>query len=174
MTAHAMLGDREKCLDAGMDDYIAKPVTPAGLTALLKKWLAKLDADSRPPRTAGVWENASRFDEAPLLERLSGDRPLAQNIVRTFLADIPQRMVALRDHLDARDAKGVACQAHSIKGAAAAVGCESLRRLASALEKAGRTSDLESAGLGFEHLRDEFERLKKAMEDSSLFGITAA
>ena len=174
MTAHAMLGDREKCLDAGMDDYIAKPVTPAGLSALFKKWLAKLDADSRPPRTAGICEDASLFDEASLLERLSGDRTLAQNVARTFLSDIPHRLQALREHLDARDAKGVANQAHTIKGAAAAVGCASLSRLALALEKAGKASDLESARPSFEKLRDEFERLKKAMEDSSLLDITAA
>jgi signal transduction histidine kinase/HPt (histidine-containing phosphotransfer) domain-containing protein/ActR/RegA family two-component response regulator len=174
MTAHAMLGDREKCLDAGMDDYIAKPVTPAGLSALFKKWLAKLDADSRPPRTAGICEDASLFDEASLLERLSGDRTLAQNVARTFLADIPHRLEALREHLDARDAKGVADQAHTIKGAAAAVGCASLSRLALALEKAGKASDLESARPSFENLRDEFERLKKTMEDSSLLDITAA
>ena len=174
MTAHAMLGDREKCLDAGMDDYIAKPVTPAGLSALFKKWLAKLDADSRPPRTAGICEDASLFDEASLLERLSGDRTLAQNVARTFLADIPHRLQALREHLDAKDAKGVAGQAHTIKGAAAAVGCASLERLALALEKAGKASDLESARPSFENLRDEFERLKKTMADSSLLDITAA
>jgi len=70
--------------------------------------------------------------------------------------------------------KGVASQAHTIKGAAATVSCESLRRLALALENAGKAGDLESARPCFENLRDEFTRLKKTIEDSSLLEITAA
>jgi signal transduction histidine kinase/CheY-like chemotaxis protein/HPt (histidine-containing phosphotransfer) domain-containing protein len=176
MTAHAMRGDREECLHAGMNDYIAKPVAPGDLSALFNKWLAKLDAEPHKPRTAGIRKKdlGPQFDEASLLDRLSGDRTLAQTIVRTFLADIPQRLVALRDYLHAGDAKGVTNQAHTIKGAAATVGCEGLRRLALALEQTGKASDLEAARPCFENLRDELDRLKKTLEDFSPPEITAA
>jgi signal transduction histidine kinase/CheY-like chemotaxis protein/HPt (histidine-containing phosphotransfer) domain-containing protein len=175
MTAHAMRGDREECLHAGMNDYIAKPVTPASLSALFKKWLAKLDAESCKPRTAGIQEKdvPPLFDEASLLDRLSGDRTLAQTIVRSFLADIPQRVLALRNHLDTGDAKGVTYQAHTIKGAAATVGCAGLSRLALALERAGKASDLESARPYLENLRDELERLKKPLQDFAPVDNTA-
>ena len=170
VTAYAMLGDREECLKAGMDDYIAKPVTPAGLSALVKKWLGKREADSSQPRTAGSRENpaGALFEESSLLDSLLGDRDLARDIARTFLADLPQRVEVLRGHWDAGDAKGVAGQAHSIKGAAAAMYCESLASLALALETAGKAGDLASATTSFANLRAELERVKRAIEDSSL------
>ena len=182
MTAHAMPGDRQTCLDAGMDDYIAKPVTPAALSALIEKWLAKLDATkgqagivpptSAPPAAFATAASAAVFDEEALVERAVGDRDLAQAIARSFLADVPGRMEALRGHLACGDAKAVQHQAHTIKGAAAAVGGECVARLALALEQAGKAGDLEAAGSGLEALVSAFERLKQAMEASALLAGT--
>ena len=181
MTAHALQGDREKCLAAGMDDYISKPVTPAGLSALLEKWLARLAVVGRTresslsasrsrtpdPDLGGNVDDAD-FGESELLEQLADDRNLAAEIIRTFLEDIPKRIEALRGLLDAGDAKGVEHQAHTIKGAAAAVSGKSLMAVAFELEVAGKSGDLATAAATLATLRSRFERLKKAMEVSSL------
>jgi len=183
MTAHAMPGDRQACLDAGMDDYIAKPLTPAALSALLEKWLAKLDASKRsegtlstssPPPGLGSAAPAALFDEVALVERAVGDRELAQAIARSFLADVPGRMEALKGHVACGDAKAVQHQAHTIKGAAAVVGGEGVAQLALALERMGHAGDLMAAGPGLEALAAEFERLRLAMEASSLLATTEA
>jgi signal transduction histidine kinase/HPt (histidine-containing phosphotransfer) domain-containing protein len=182
MTAHAMQGDHEKCLAAGMDDYISKPVTPAGLSVLIEKWLANLAVSGRTRESS---RNAGRpgtmdpnlgpnvddadFGESELLERLMNDRKLAREIVRAFLEDIPQRFDVLRASLDAGDAKGVEHQAHTIKGAAAAVSGTGLMNAAFELELVGKSGDLATAEATFTTLRSHFERLKRAMEVSNLF-----
>ena len=175
MTAHAMVGDREKCLEAGIDDYIAKPVMLADLSTLLAKWLAKPDAARAQPRPTEVREEivSPAFDESTLLNSTAGDRDLARSIALTFLADMPNQFKALRSHWEAGDTKGVEYRAHTIKGAAAAVGGKGMAQLALALEKAGRVGNLEPARTSFDGLLDEFERQKKAMEDSLLLNSTA-
>ena len=185
MTAHAMQGDRKICLDAGMDDYIAKPMTPETLSELLEKWLARLDPAARTdkalPTTApsrspdpGLRADAEAgvFDETILLERMMGDRRLARVIAGAFLEDVPKQIEALRGYLDAGDAKGAHRQAHTIKGSAATVGGEALTKLAFGLEQAGKAGDLETVKTAFGELQDQFELLKKAMEASTLLDAT--
>jgi PAS domain S-box-containing protein len=167
MTAHAMQGDREKCLEAGMDDYISKPVTPSNLLQVLDKWLTQLDTavvGYQPPSIPDV----VIFDEEVLIERMSGDRKLARLIAREFLSDIPKQLVTLKSNMAASNAKGVERQAHSIKGAAAAVGADALMKLAWELECAGKASDLETVSLGLAKLENAFAQLKVVMEASSL------
>jgi CheY-like chemotaxis protein len=177
MTAHAMPGDRKTCLDAGMNDYIAKPVTPAALSALLAKWLEKLAPKAgaaslvggqQAPPSADLGAVSAVFDEAALIDRAAGDRNLAQAIARSFLADVSSRIASVRGHLAAGETHTVQLQAHTIKGAAAAVGGKSVFALALALESSGSRGDLVAAISGLEALACEFDRLRQAMEASSL------
>ncbi len=90
-----------------------------------------------------------------------------------FLADIPQRVLALQNHLEARDTNGLAFPAHAIKGAASWACCETLRRLALALEQAGKLGDFESARSCLENLCDELAKIREGIQGSSLLDITA-
>jgi PAS domain S-box-containing protein len=173
VTAHAMQGDREECLAAGMDDYIAKPVTPASLSELMEKWISKLDAASpraserERPSCAPDAEDTV-FGEAAFLARSMGDRNLAGIVACGFLEDIPTQIEALRGFVQAGDAKGIERQAHTIKGAAAAVGGEMVLAVAASLEQVGRAGTLDNAKTALAELEHQFDRLKKAIEASSL------
>ncbi len=153
LTAHAMQGDRERCIEAGMNDYVSKPVSPRALAEVLARWLPKSSAESAPVV----------FDRAGMLGRLLNDEDLAQEVMATFLDDTPLQIEALRGYLDAWDAAGTERQAHTLKGASAAVGAETLCALALEMEKAGKAGDLASVAAQVDEMEREFVRLKEAM-----------
>jgi CheY-like chemotaxis protein len=91
MTAHAMKGDREHCLDAGMDDYISKPIAPQALAEALERCL--VPASAAEP---GRFEGQAVFDQPALLARLMGDQDLVKEIIAGFLADMPRQIHVLK------------------------------------------------------------------------------
>ena len=173
MTAHAMRGDRERCLESGMDDYVAKPVRPLALAEALEKWLpntrketSKKTAEGAAAAPLHTAPSTTVFDRAGMLDRLMGDEELAGAIARGFLDDIPRQIAALRICLEAGDASGAERQAHSIKGAAANVGGEDLRAAAFEIEKAGKAGILDDATAMANNLEKQFDALKNEMERS--------
>lgn len=164
MTAHAMQGDRERCLDAGMNDYVPKPLSRQLLTEVLARWLPGVKGDRGASKTAEVKTiQKPIWDKAGLLDRIMDDPELAKTAVETFLGDIPQQIQALKDYLEANDVSGVESQAHTIKGASATVGGEALCALAFEIENASRAGDLRSVAGSLDDLEREFVRLKEAM-----------
>jgi len=178
MPARALPQDRELCLQAGMNDYISKPVDPQALAAALARWLpeappcgaARPSASRAYPEAPAVATAESPevavFSRAALLARMMDDENLLRKIQDSFLYDMPKQMEALRDLVARGETKLAGAQGHEIKGAAATVAGEALRQAAAGMEKAGEAGDQKKLEALMPGLAREFQRLRKAMEES--------
>jgi CheY-like chemotaxis protein len=140
MTAHAMKGDRERCLAAGMDEYLTKPLDSRKLCDLVERM-----ADGRPAATspAPAAEEVALSDR--VLARVGGDRQLLLEISRLFIDDAPAHLQRIREALDAHDGESLRRAAHTLKGAAANFDAIGLVDAARSLEEIGRTGELSEA-----------------------------
>ena len=160
MTAHAMQGDRERCLAAGMDGYLAKPIEP-------KAFVDTIEATATPARTAvesgDGTEAEAAFDEPGLLARFSGNRRLLRTLVETFRGDCPRMMARIRSALGARDARALADAAHGLKGSVGNFGPSAALDTARKMESIARQAKLDDAWEVYATLEDDIARLLPAL-----------
>jgi PAS domain S-box-containing protein len=170
MTARAMQGDRETCLAAGMDDYVAKPITLPALASVLEKWLPPEPGPGvaptapPPPRPAGTLE-LPVFDVADMMVRLMDDHDLARVLAAGFVDDLPKCIAALKGDLAAGVVANVERHAHTIKGAASAISGQTLCAVAAEMEQAARAGDLATVTARLPELEAQFARLQTALND---------
>ncbi len=149
LTAHAMAGDRQRFMEAGMDDYLTKPLAPEALAIALERWLGKRPSTHSTQSDSIAVDSSSapqvlHYDD--LLYRTLNDLQLAEEITKDFLATLEQRLNKLHNAFEAGDTEEVYNQAHALKGTAANVGGELLSQAAVALEEA-TTLDAKRAAL---------------------------
>jgi two-component system, sensor histidine kinase and response regulator len=157
MTAHAMQGDRERCLAAGMDGYLAKPLDP-------KKFLETVEAigaggasaDAAAERTP---EPDGSLEAEALLARFDGNADLVRSLVKAFSEDCPKMMARIRHALGARDAAALADASHALKGSVGNFGPSAALETAREIEKQARQGKLDGAWEVYATLEDEIARL---------------
>ncbi len=143
MTAHAMRGDKERCLASGMDGYISKPIHPDGLFTEIERCVAT--AKGSNAMTENYQEPDEQVDRVSLLERVEGDQELLTEMIHLFQEDAPGLLAAMRDALQRGDMAVLERSAHSLKGAVSNLSAKATASAALQLEKDAKNKDTESA-----------------------------
>ncbi|MGC1686668.1 MAG: response regulator [Candidatus Acidiferrales bacterium] len=152
MTAHAMKGDRERCIEAGMDDYLTKPIRTPELLEVLKRYMSK----SEPPVTTWSAEQ--------VLERLGGNHDLLAELITLFETEGPKTLAEVQTALASHDGKSLERAAHSLKGAAGYLLASEVVAKARELELKAKNSDLAGAAVLVDQLSEQMRRVLAEFE----------
>jgi CheY-like chemotaxis protein len=174
MTANAMQGDREKALEAGMDDYVPKPVKREELEAVLKRWIPEEGAGAAVSEGGDELAVATEGTEVSLdrdiiegLRELGGSEMLSE-LGQMFFDDARSSLATLRKAFEEGDASTVERVAHTLKGSSGNMGAPRMASLCAKLQHAGASEELSSSSELLERLEVEFERVRSALEAECL------
>ena len=169
MTAHAMAGDRQRCLESGMDDYVPKPLEPKALFEAIERVMARV------PQAGGVAATAPAdvldvpreniFDLELALERVDGDRKLLAEVAGMFCQDCPKMMKDVRDAVRRGDAPSLTLVAHKLKGSLGAFCAHAAYEAAQKLEEIGASGALDGAQEATQSLDAELSRSVPLLEE---------
>ncbi len=153
MTAHVMKGDREKCLEAGMDDYVSKPMKSDILYAVIQRLLNHSAGMNRR-------ESGPALDLREAVRAVDGDKELIKTLADEFLDTVPRQLDELREVIECGNAMQLERKAHSLKGSVVSFGARTAYTLAQRLEKMGRESSLDGATTILHALEQEMNLMR--------------
>jgi len=160
MTAHAMKGDRERCLEAGMDSYISKPVNPEELVEVLESFSDHTVPVETPPEPA-----SAILDYQVALSRVGGDRELLIDLGRLFQIDARKFLTAICDAEERNDMNDLLHAAHSLKGSVATFAADDVFEAVQKVEQLSQTGDTERIREAVSALEAEINRLSVGLAE---------
>lgn len=173
MTAHAMTGDKERCLASGMNDYLAKPVDPNQMLEMLTLWISTTQSIAQnetptisdtsttiPPSFSGIW------DKSKALTRVMGNEALLHQLIDMFRSEQPLRLQEMRSAITENDFDHLREQAHCLKGVAGNLGLDVIQHIAAQLDQEIRAGDLGHCRQRLEELYTETERFVTAYNNA--------
>jgi CheY-like chemotaxis protein len=187
LTADAVEGDRERCLAAGMDDYLAKPFTQGDLRSMLEKWLLRQQMlDKQPIPAAANGEKASETvevtvsssapavaNDSPIDDRAllniaalqrPGSPPILSKVISLYFQSSNELLEKLRQALEQGDAEATRRAAHTLKSSSANLGAKQLASLSKELEDSGHANSMERAGFLLQQIKTEHGRVVVALQ----------
>jgi PAS domain S-box-containing protein len=183
LTANAMSSDRDRCVAAGMSDYVSKPVRPAELSGALDRWLGPnaakppqatpLPAELQTPMAEALITPArdsepggkapAVFNRTDFLERVMGDMDLGKQVAQGFIDDLPRQLEAIREAFKAGNWPALAELSHRLKGSSGTLSGEALRAGAMEMEKAAKQGDARIAAAALANLEAEAAKLNQVL-----------
>ena len=158
MTAHAMNGDREKCIKAGMNDHTPKPIDPDALFNTISKWV---NSDGRPDAFEIIPHNLPGLDVGSGLKRVSGNKDLYKKIIWEFCSTFYNASENFRKMIEEVNIEGLKYLAHTIKGVAGNIGATELQKMSQKIENEVKNNDFNAIGM---YLNEFDTKLKQIME----------
>lgn len=177
MTAHALKGHKEKCFDAGMNDFLTKPLSLEALARAIEKLGIEPQKHTKEPSLSEMSLPAQEnekdkqietidphvFDRQSLMDRVGGNEEIMKSIIQLFLEETPKQLKDLEEKLACGDIEAATNGAHSIKGSAGNFGATQMRKHACHLEELCREKQIDQACETFAELKTCYDQLKKHM-----------
>jgi CheY-like chemotaxis protein/HPt (histidine-containing phosphotransfer) domain-containing protein len=169
LTANAMAHDREECLNAGMDDHLAKPFSMQTLQEMLQRWMpAAAPADAASPAVPAKTVNGADVIDRQVLEQLrkvvtNGKPELLERVVKLYLTESPKLVQKMKQAAGAADTGAIASSAHSLKSSSANVGAMALSRYCADIEACARRAQTEEARRLLERIEAEHGSVQTAL-----------